>query len=182
MKIKNFKNEGIYVLLNVVNKESYIGSSTNLGNRKTKHISLLKNGKHENHLLQKAVKTYGIENFQFGILKYCDKNLKKEEQFYIDKYKPSYNITKDAINNTPSLSSRKKMSITRKKLYKEGILKPKGKAILQYDLENNFIKEFPTVASASRKLNIDKGGIHRVLSKKYKQMKGFKFEYKLQVL
>ena len=57
----------------------------------------------------KAVKKYGIENFKFAIIEYypgiiLKENLKKEhvlllerENYYINKYKPSYNIIKSFI-------------------------------------------------------------------------------------
>lgn len=178
MEILEFKNEGIYLIYNQVNNDCYIGHSMNVGNRKTKHISLLSNNKHSNELLQNAVNQYGIENFKIGVLEYTTENLLEKEQKYVDILKPKYNITKDVINNTPSLESRRKMSKTRLKMYEKG-LKPNGaKPIIQTDLNGNFIKEFRSVRQASIQLKIDKSAIHRVLCGKYKQMKSFIFLYK----
>ena len=97
MDIYNFKNEGVYAIINLINNKMYIGGSMNLGNRKTKHFSLLNNNKHPNHLLQSAVNEFGIENFKFGILEYCTESLIEKEQYFVDKLNPSYNITKDVI-------------------------------------------------------------------------------------
>lgn len=179
MKILEFKNKGIYIIINVINNECYIGHSTNLGNRLTKHFSLLRNNKHDNYRLQKDFNQFGESNFKFGILEYIEKDFLKKEQDYVNKYKPKYNITKDIIRNTPSIESRIKMSKTRKELYKKGILKPKGsKPIIQTNLDGNFIAEYPSIMEAVRKTGLDRSGIQRVLYGKYKQMKGFIFSYK----
>jgi hypothetical protein len=179
MEIYNFKNEGVYVIVNLVNNEMYIGSSMNLGNRKTKHFSLLNHNKNPNNLLQSAVNKHGIENFKFGVLEYCTEFLLKREQYFVDKLNPVYNITRDIINNTPSEESKKKMSISRLKLFKEG-MKPNGsKSIIQTDLEGNFINEYSSIRQASIQLGMDRSEIQRVLYGKYKQMNGYMFSYKL---
>lgn len=53
------------------------------------------------------------------------------------------------------------------------------KAILQYDLEGNFINEHVSLREASRQLRIDTGSISKVCKGKQKQAKGFIFKYKL---
>ena len=179
MEIYDFKNEGVYCIFNKVTNEMYIGSSMNLGNRKTKHFTLLKNNKHPNNLLQNAVNQYNIENFEFGILEYCTEFLIEKEQNFVNQLNPSYNITKDVINNTPSEESRKKMSESRLKLFEKGMIANGSKSIIQTDLDGNFIKEFQSIRQASIQLNIDRSGIQRVLLGKYKQMKGYIFKYKL---
>ena len=63
MEIIEFKNEGVYVLKNIINNKSYIGSSSNIGNRITKHMSLLKHNKHDNALLQKDFNLFGEKAF-----------------------------------------------------------------------------------------------------------------------
>ena len=60
------------------------------------------------------------------------------------------------------------MSKTRKNLYKQGILKPNGKPIIQTDLKDNFIKEFPSIMEAARVLGIHKSSITRILNGKWK--------------
>lgn len=179
MIIHTFLNEGIYCIQNLITNDLYIGSSTNIGNRKTKHESLLKNNKHDNHLLQSAVNQYGIENFKTGVLEYTTENLKEKEQYYLDLLNPIYNITRDVILNTPSLSSRAKMSSTRKRLMDEGIIKKQGcRAIVMKDLEGNFISEYESVMEGARQTGFSKSGIQLILRGKYKQWKGHVFEYK----
>jgi len=47
--------------------------------------------------IYKALLKYGSSNFQLEILEYCDrKNAVKREQFFIDLFKPDYNILKTA--------------------------------------------------------------------------------------
>jgi hypothetical protein len=52
------------------------------------------------------------------------------------------------------------------------------KKILQYDLEGNFIKEWPSVTSASNELNISYRNIGSVLSQITHTAGGFKWKYK----
>jgi hypothetical protein len=183
MKTQTFQNVGIYTIVNTITKETYIGSSTNLGNRKTKHFSLLKHNKSLNTKLQEAVTKYGIINFEFDILEYCKEDstrnfLREREQIYIEKYKPVYNIYTDLKHSTVPLESRLKMSNTRKALYSEGKLKTNcAKTIIQTDLENYYIESYPSIRKASVALDIHVTSIERVLYGKYKQMKGFVFHY-----
>ena len=53
-----------------------------------------------------------------------------------------------------------------------------AKKVAQYDLNNNFINEFPSVAAAARELNLDSSVISKVCrGDKYKSHGGFKFKY-----
>ena len=183
MKILPLKNEGVYVIQNTFTQESYIGSSKNIGARISKHMSLLKHDNHSNSIIQESYNKYGSENFTSGVLEYVTKDLEIREQFYIDTYKPTFNITTDAIRNTPSLSSRVKMSNTRTRLLAEGKIKKVGcRPILVYDLEGNFVKEFSSVVETARELGIHRGGVNLVLNGKYKQIKGNVFKYKSDLI
>ena len=88
-------NTGIYQIVNIINNKRYIGSASNLINRKTAHFNNLNKNKHENNKLQRAYNKYGKENFNFEVLLYCDKeNLLFYEQRAID----SYNFKKELYN------------------------------------------------------------------------------------
>lgn len=53
-----------------------------------------------------------------------------------------------------------------------------AKRVAQYDLNGNFINEFPSVAAAARELNLDSSVISKVCrGDKYKSHGGFKFKY-----
>lgn len=174
-----FLNEGIYCITNKINNNLYIGHSTNLGNRKTKHFSLLKHNKHPNDLLQKDYNIYNESTFEFKILEYTKQNLLEKEQYYINIYKPNYNIYINVVNYAMPQSVKDKLSITRKKLYKQGVISINGqKNIIQKDVNNNIIEEFPSIMSASRKLNINRSSIQKVLYGIHKQTNNFIFEYK----
>ena len=161
----------------------YIGHSTNLGNRFTQHISLLKHKKHANKGLQGSVNNYGIEVFEFNVLEYCEQDFLSREQHYINKYNPIYNIYKDVVNYKVPDSMKQQLSMTRKRLYQEGKLSVNcAKKIVQTDLEGNFIAEYSSIMEASRSIKLHRTSIQRVLYGKAKQMKGFVFLYKEQAL
>jgi len=61
---------------------------------------------------------------------------------------------------------------------KQGIVEANSKPILQYDLEDNFIKEFKSKAEASRVLNIKLHYINNCLKEKIDNINEFKFKYK----
>jgi group I intron endonuclease len=97
MRIDNQNKAGIYRIINKLNGKFYIGSSSSLTNRLNKHYYSSKYlEKSSIKLLVSAFKKYGIENFSFEILEYCESSalayLLKREQYYLDLLKPAYNI------------------------------------------------------------------------------------------
>ena len=80
----------------------YIGSTLNPRKRKEVHIRKLIKCNHDNIILQKAFNKYGIENFIFE--KQIDVEasfIRTLEQWYLDFYKPKYNINKSATTGQP---------------------------------------------------------------------------------
>lgn len=60
---------GIYRITNTANGKSYIGKTgMNFGDRWDSHRSLLRSGKHDNPILQRAWKKYGEEYFEFAVI------------------------------------------------------------------------------------------------------------------
>lgn len=93
-------NSGIYQIRNLANNHFYIGSSVNLRKRKQHHFNNLKRRTHKNHYLQNAYNKYGEDQFVFEILEYCEKSeTLTREQWYLDNYRPEYNISPTAENN-----------------------------------------------------------------------------------
>lgn len=101
-EIRNdLKNKsGVYCWYNNVTGKYYIGSSLNLLNRINRY--------YQNHYLTtnfaltiiKALLKYGMKNFSLIILEITDKeNVLIREQFYLDEFKPEYNILKFARNS-----------------------------------------------------------------------------------
>lgn len=91
----NIKNKaGVYMFFNLVNGNMYKGSSVKLDRRFRVHLSRIGI---DNLPLYKALKKYGLNNFAFLILQYCEQVEKLclgLEQSYLDKFNPSYNIFK----------------------------------------------------------------------------------------
>jgi len=88
---------GIYKIINKLNEDCYVGSSTRLKDRKARHFRDLKNGIHHSVILQRAIDKYKIENFEFEIIEECSKDeLLVKEQYYMDLLNPKYNVCKIA--------------------------------------------------------------------------------------
>lgn len=88
---------GIYKIVNIINNHKYIGSAKNLERRKREHFIALRKGKHHSLYLQRAYNKYGEFCFLFQVVMVCNTNdLIKNEQVFIDREKPEYNILKKA--------------------------------------------------------------------------------------
>lgn len=89
------KKSGVYILINNITKDLYIGSSLNLTKRMTSHFYLTDSDKVTKIVITRAMRKYKLENFSLAILEFCDSDVKvchKLEQKWIDCYKPSYNV------------------------------------------------------------------------------------------
>ena len=149
---QDLKISGIYCIINIKNSKKYIGSSKNIRQRLWSHRAELRHNKHENSHLQNAWNKYGEHNFDYYILEKCEESLLLEkEQLYIDTINPEYNMNKETQRPPCTKESRIKQSNTRKKLYAEGKLKPSFKHITTYvyNLDGNFIKEYPSMKDAA---------------------------------
>lgn len=151
------KKCGIYqIKCNITNK-IYIGHSIDIERRWNQH----KYGK-GNLLLRNAIKKYGIDNFEFTILEEINQNnsdikqiLFEREQYWFDIEKPyinGFNIDKIAKPN----EVKKRDFDFGKKISKIKIENNHtGKPIKQYDLNGDFIKEWPSSASVERELGFN---------------------------
>jgi len=94
-------NSGIYKIWFNGSDNFYIGSSIMLTKRKLSHLRCLRNGSHGNPILQYTYNKYGEDNFNFKILIFTLPEItKKVEQWYLDYYKPEYNIKTLAAGGT----------------------------------------------------------------------------------
>lgn len=97
LRTKLTRSSGIYVITSSINGKIYIGSASNLLLRKEQHFSKLEKGKHENIHLLNHYNKHGIDSLWFGIIEFCPKEkLIEIEQWYIDNWKPEFNILKIA--------------------------------------------------------------------------------------
>ena len=112
---------GIYKIVNNITLNIYIGSTSNLKQRKTDHFSSLRGNNHCNKKLQLEFNNYGFKNFEFIIVEYCEiEKLIETEQKYFDELKPTLNCTLIAGKNfrlgqKMTISQRLKISERQKK-------------------------------------------------------------------
>ena len=141
---EQLKSKGVYAIQNVQSGKYYVGStSQSFQIRWRNHKTDLKKNRHHNKHLQNSFNLHG-DVFVFEILQYCDEqsfsDLWKIEDYWINKlnsYEEGYNLSPYS-NDTERI--------------RRAGLKCK-KAIVQYDLQGNFIKEWSSFREAKRLLN-----------------------------
>lgn len=90
---------GVYLFINNITKDLYIGSSLTLTKRMTRHFYYVNSDKLTKIIITKAMRKYKLENFSLGILEFCPSDIiicTDLEQKWIDYYKPNYNVLKIA--------------------------------------------------------------------------------------
>lgn len=157
------QSSGIYCFENRINNKKYIGQSSRLAFRIREHlrVSYNEHNKAYNFPIHKAIRKYGIENFNIFILEYCSVDqLNEKEVYYINKYNTTnitlgYNILLGG-NMSPMLNLEirdkaiTKMQQTMKERY--GVITPtqvpefaqkavETKRRLYYNNPNNIMKE-----------------------------------------
>lgn len=175
---------GIYRWINNLNKNTYIGSSTNLSVRFYTYYSLAYLVK-SNRPIERALLKHGYSNFTLEILEYCNKdNLLKREQFYLDNLKPEYNIVEKAgstLGYKHTEESLKKMRnfiisdlvMAKKRLSTNNATASRRIAILVKNVETGENKQYKSLSEAAKALYITKGAVSqallskRLLKKKY---------------
>lgn len=116
--LKDNKNKvGIYRWVNKENCNTYIGSSVNLGRRLRVYYDfsfLSVRVQKSKSRIYSAILKYGYSNFQLEILEYCTKEKAvSREQYYIDLFKPEYNLNSTAgsrLGSNHSEETKLKMS------------------------------------------------------------------------
>lgn len=106
---------GIYLILNNITNDCYIGSAIS---KTLKHNRLYfrfrnhffikeKMGSPTNIKLYRAIFKYGLLNFSFHILEFTQINeTRARETFYIETYKPNYNIVQYALDGSVGYKHR----------------------------------------------------------------------------
>ena len=200
---KKYKGSVIYAIVNKINNKLYIGSAKSFYTRFYRHLSRLKRNEHHSIILQNAWNKYGEENFSFELLEIVSLDeILKREQWYIDFFKPEYNICKKAGNTLGikhTMETRIKMSKKRNinskwnrqprpgskngmfGIKRYGIKNPnygKGKPIIQLSKDFNFIKEWPNARRAAFELNLCYENILRCCQEKRNRGFWFIWRYK----
>jgi cytochrome c oxidase subunit 1 len=90
---------GVYLFINNITQDLYVGSSLTLSKRMTIHFYHANSEKPTKIVISRAMRKYKLENFSLGILEFCQKDIiicSDLEQKWIDFYKPKYNVLKVA--------------------------------------------------------------------------------------
>lgn len=78
------KKCGIYYIKNVVNSKVYVGQSVDIDQRMRQHLHKCYTNNSDNGHLYNAMRSYGIDNFEWDILELCDRSiLNAKEAFWI---------------------------------------------------------------------------------------------------
>ena len=194
---------GIYALINNTSNKIYIGSSNNLYKRINDHIRDLNKNIHYNTHLQNAYnidkKSFTVEiistfdNISFLeiyeplLIKLYQTNKSETGYNILTEYRGTHGITftKERCNNISKSKKGHKahnkgipMSEEQKLILRKVNTIKRGKPILVYNLNNQFIEELPSINEVIRKYNLDKRSTQRVLSGKYKFTKGLILRFK----
>ena len=113
-------NGFVYIYINKINNKKYIGITNDVERRYKEHLT------HNNQLIDKKIKEYGIENFIFKILFEGEyEECKEKEKFYIKEYKTlakeyGYNIVEGGdgcVGFNHSEETKQKISESMKKRF-----------------------------------------------------------------
>lgn len=189
------KISGIYSITNVLNNHRYIGSTHNFYERLTQHRGHLRKNKHHSIALQRAYNKYGEKAFVAQILEICENSadtLFFIEQKYLDLH-PEYNISNFA--NRPCNTGYKMSEETKQRLrqfftgrkrskeiiekMRSSMLKKGGRHVFMYNLNGEFLKEFPSVKKANQYLSMNENScaINACCSGRYKSAFGYMWSY-----
>lgn len=173
---KSLKRCGIYMIINILNGNRYIGSSKDIQQRLQTHRSNLRHNHHHNEHLQNAWNKYGEKNFDYSILEFCEENIRiSREQYYVDTLKPEYNISVGIVE-LPSYSeeSRTKLARVRKQRIADGLIeKTHCSKLFVYNLQGEFVKEFNSEMDACRELGLTCNGVQKALRGENKHHHGY---------
>ena len=77
---------GIYKITNVRSGKIYVGQSQNVWQRRKQHWTALRDGRHENKLMQAEWNKCDGRSFRFDVIEFCAlEKLNEREKYWIDK-------------------------------------------------------------------------------------------------
>lgn len=170
---------GIYLILNTNNGRFYIGRSINVDARCQAHIRVLKRREHPNYKLQRDWENG--DRLIFSILEYVrEEILAEREQFYLDKFRPFYNIATDVLapmmGRHHSQESKRKSSQTQKGRPKSVEWRRKiSEAFPKCPVRCSNGSNYRSQLDAAKALGIRQGHIAEVISGKRPTASGYKF-------
>lgn len=129
---------GIYQIRNILNDKVYVGRSSCMYTRSIQHKQNMINyntSEVNNHLLN-SVKKYGIQNFKFEVLEFCENSEIKERESYWINFKKSifrkygYNLRNDMLGMTEMRQETKeKIRLSKIRMWKDESYQNKMKNI-----------------------------------------------------
>jgi hypothetical protein len=128
-----------------------------------------------NRPIDKALLIYGFSNFRLEILEYCDKDdVLKREQYYLDLFKPEYNIVKTAgstlgYKHTPeSLAKMRDFVLSgevrlKKTLSTVNTTVVRKISILVKNIKTNEEIEYTSLTDAGKTLGVSRSAVSQAL-------------------
>lgn len=178
MLIKASQIFAIYKIKNIVDNKIYIGQTTDLKERWVEHRRKLRKNKHRCSHLQNAWNSYGEDKFKIETIETINPELKTidEIKILLEKREEYWMIQLKCGDHDYCYNSLTPMKSSFGSCCK--IKSKKRKAVLQYSLEGNFIKEWESMTLAAKELNISNNIICTCCQEKVKQASGFMWKYK----
>jgi group I intron endonuclease len=164
----------IYQIRCLINNKVYIGKTNNLEKRWKGHLSLSKTGK--GYLLHKAIRKYGIENFEINILK--ENASDEDEKILIKEYRHnSYNIHIGGKggDNITFHPDKKEIFLKRRVKHEQNVRRnsshPKW-VIIDENIKSQIVQQYfsyelPSPVSICNTFNIKKDVFNRIIREKH---------------
>lgn len=102
----------VYIIVSIKCPDRfYIGSTIDFNQRKSKHLSMLRNRRHYNRFLQNHADKHGLEDLNISLIEELtsSEGILQREQFYIDLFNPQFNGTKIATGTGNKSNTGKKL-------------------------------------------------------------------------
>ena len=157
----------VYKITNIINNKIYIGiTSIGAGKRFRLHLSKAKLG--SNYPLHTAIREFGDTNFKIDILELCDsiEQLRDREKYFIALFNSKDpNVGYNTTNGGEYIEVTQEMREALSKAQKGRAHIESYKAVLQYDKNGTFIREWSNMTEASLETGISRASILRSVKK-----------------